>query len=137
MKFSKNQNGVVPAKFRANYDRLTSKKTCVKATSSAPSVEFTKSSFQIEAWQTNLLENRNEFLSINLIRSPGKSVGVENIYRKFFQIEENFKRKSFHRKIKDLVNSNKRAKSESHLNNRQYINISSSQLKAIHSTYSV
>lgn len=118
MKFLKNQNGVVPAKFRANYDRLTSKKTGAKTTGSATSGEFTKSSFQIEAWQTDLFENKDEFLSINLIRSPGKSAGVENIYREFFQIEENFKRKSFHRQIKDLVDSNKRAKSESNLNNR-------------------
>ncbi len=105
---------MVPAKFRANYDKLTAKKT-----NASSSGEFTKSSFQMDAWQTDLIDNKNELIGINLIRSPGKSVAVENIYKEFYNIEENFKRKSFHRQIKDLVDSNKRVRSDKDLNNRQ------------------
>ena len=105
-KIKKATEGVTPAKLRANYDKITAKKSPSSGGHSMPS-DLVKSSFQIDAWAQDIIDNKNNLLSINLISSTGKSTAVEEIYRDFFKIEENFKRKPFHRQIRDLVDSNK------------------------------
>lgn len=68
--------------------------------------DFNHSSFQIDAWIQDLIENKNEQIFINHIRSISKSSRVENVYKDFYQIEEIFKKKSFHKQMRELVASN-------------------------------
>ena len=66
-----------------------------------------KPNAQIDSWIQDLIETRNEAFYVNIIRSVQRSKLVFKLYKNFFNTDEaqNYKRKSFNKQIKDVINN--------------------------------
>jgi hypothetical protein len=64
---------------------------------------------QLDSWIRDLNETRNESIYINVIRNINQSENIHQLYKKFYDLEENQlnKRKSFNRQLKDVISKNK------------------------------
>ena len=66
---------------------------------------------QLDSWIRDLNETKNESFYINVIRNINHSNKIHELYKNFYQLEENQsnKRKSFNRQLKDVISKNKSA----------------------------